>query len=60
VLSSRPTTIRRSIEVTLPAQRDQLTTKAEPEFVRLRTEVLSLIRSDRSSTHPTQEEIIDG
>jgi NitT/TauT family transport system ATP-binding protein len=59
VLSSRPTTIRRSIEVTLPAQRDQLATKAEPEFVRLRTEVLSLIRSDRSSSHPTLQEEID-
>jgi NitT/TauT family transport system ATP-binding protein len=59
VLSARPTTVRRSIEVTLPAHRDQLATKAEPEFVRLRTEVLSLIRSERSSPHPTLQEEID-
>ena len=59
VLSARPTTVRRSIEVTLPAHRDQLATKAEPEFVRLRTEVLSLIRSERSSPHPILQEEID-
>jgi NitT/TauT family transport system ATP-binding protein len=46
VLSNRPTTVRTELTVGLPAPRDQLGTKALPEFVELRTEVLSLIRSD--------------
>jgi NitT/TauT family transport system ATP-binding protein len=46
VLTQRPTTIRQVIDVDLPKPRDQITTKAHPEFVRLRTEVLKLIKSE--------------
>lgn len=48
VLTQRPTKIRQVIEVNLPKPRDPITTKADPEFVRLRTEVLKLIKSERS------------
>ena len=44
VLSSRPTVVRRSIDVPLPAPRDQALSKADPVFISLRTEVLGLIR----------------
>jgi NitT/TauT family transport system ATP-binding protein len=46
VLTQRPTSIRQVIDVDLPKPRDQITTKAHPEFVRLRTEVLTLIKSE--------------
>jgi NitT/TauT family transport system ATP-binding protein len=46
VLTQRPTSIRQVLEVNLPKPRDQITTKADPEFVRLRTEVLTLIKSE--------------
>jgi NitT/TauT family transport system ATP-binding protein len=46
VLTQRPTTIRKVIDIDLPKPRDQITTKALPEFVRLRTEVLKLIKSE--------------
>lgn len=45
VLSQRPTTVLRDIAVDLPAPRDQLHTRAHPEFLRLREEVLTLIKS---------------
>ncbi|MEY9838918.1 ABC transporter ATP-binding protein [Streptacidiphilus sp. EB103A] len=44
VLSKSPTVILEEIEVDLPAARDQLTTRADPEFTRLRTRVLERIR----------------
>jgi NitT/TauT family transport system ATP-binding protein len=46
VLTQRPTAIRQVLAVDLPKPRDQITTKALPEFVRLRTEVLKLIKSE--------------
>jgi len=46
VLTQRPTTIRQVLKINLPKPRDQITTKADPEFVRLRTEVLTLIKSE--------------
>jgi NitT/TauT family transport system ATP-binding protein len=47
VLSHRPTTVRTELEVPLPYPRDQLTTRALPEFVELRTRVLKLIQAER-------------
>jgi NitT/TauT family transport system ATP-binding protein len=47
VLSGRPTTVRETLTVDLPFPRDQVSTKATPEFVRMRTEVSRLIRSER-------------
>ena len=48
-LSHRPTTVRRTFGVDLPFPRDQLTTRASPEFIRLRTEVLKVIQAERAS-----------
>jgi NitT/TauT family transport system ATP-binding protein len=47
VLSNRPTTVRAEVEVPLPYPRDQLTTRALPEFVELRTRVLKMIQAER-------------
>ncbi|MFC1405381.1 MULTISPECIES: ABC transporter ATP-binding protein [Streptacidiphilus] len=44
VLSRSPTVVLEQIEVGLPVRRDQLTTRADPEFTRLRTRVLERIR----------------
>ncbi len=45
VLSQRPTRVLRDIAVDLPMPRDQLQTRAHPEYLRLRQEVLTLIKS---------------
>jgi NitT/TauT family transport system ATP-binding protein len=44
VLGSKPARVLRVVEVGLPAPRDQITTRALPEFAAQRTEVLSLIK----------------
>jgi NitT/TauT family transport system ATP-binding protein len=44
VLSKAPSTIVSTLEVTLPAERDQITTKETDEFVHLRGEVARLLR----------------
>ena len=46
VLAGKPARIAADLEVDLPPGRDQLTTKAESEFLRLRGEVMSLIRRE--------------
>jgi len=48
VLSGSPTRVRERIRVELGPDRDQLATKALPEFAALRTQVLRLIRGDDS------------
>jgi NitT/TauT family transport system ATP-binding protein len=50
VLSMRPTTVRRSLDVDLPYPRDQVETKANPKFVELRTVVSQMIRGERKAT----------
>lgn len=45
VLSQRPTAVLRDIKIDLPYPRDQLHTRSHPEFLRLREEVLTLIKS---------------
>jgi NitT/TauT family transport system ATP-binding protein len=45
VLGPRPTEVRESVPVELPRPRHQVTTKALPEFARLRARVYTLIRS---------------
>src|SRR4051812_30522386 len=47
VLSSRPTRVVRDIKVSLARPRDQLATRAQPAFLEIRHEVMSLIRSER-------------
>jgi NitT/TauT family transport system ATP-binding protein len=44
VLSPAPATVAAVLEVDLPPDRDQIGTRAAPEFVRLRTEVARLLR----------------
>jgi NitT/TauT family transport system ATP-binding protein len=44
VLTPGPGRVRAELKVSLPAPRDQITTKELPEFVRLRTEVSRLVR----------------
>ena len=46
VLSGSPTRVCERLEVDLGTERDQLATKARPEFVALRTRVLGLIRGE--------------
>ena len=48
VLSNRPTRVIEDIRVSLPRPRDQISTRAEPEYLALRERVLTLIRSMRS------------
>ncbi len=48
VLSNRPTRVVEDIRVALPRPRDQISTRAEPEYLALRERVLTLIRSMRS------------
>ena len=48
VLSGRPTTVRETFTINLPFPRDQVTAKALPEFVKMRTKISQLIRSERS------------
>jgi NitT/TauT family transport system ATP-binding protein len=44
VLSTAPTTVVDTLKVDLPRERDQITTRAAPEFVHLRSEVARLLR----------------
>jgi NitT/TauT family transport system ATP-binding protein len=53
VLSRRPTTIRQVLDVKLPKPRDQATTRSQPEFIKLRTEVLRLIQDERGRPEVT-------
>ena len=49
VLSTRPTRVVRDITIDLPRDRDQIVTKSDPEFLKRREEILSLIRSMRAA-----------
>jgi NitT/TauT family transport system ATP-binding protein len=57
VMSRAPSVVSEVIEVDLPRPRDQITTKQEPEFGRIRARVLSLLRGigepagDGAATH---------
>jgi NitT/TauT family transport system ATP-binding protein len=50
VLTGAPGRVRASLDVQLPEPRDQITTKALPEFVHLRSEVGRLIRAQNAVT----------
>ena len=45
VLSKRPTRVVEEIDVPLAKPRDHLTTREDPEFLRIRHEVIERIRS---------------
>jgi NitT/TauT family transport system ATP-binding protein len=44
VLSSAPTRVAEELDVDLPAERDQLTTRADPRFTELRSRVYARIQ----------------
>jgi NitT/TauT family transport system ATP-binding protein len=46
VLSKRPTRLIETVATGLPRPRDQITTKALPDYVRLRGHVTALIRNN--------------
>jgi NitT/TauT family transport system ATP-binding protein len=50
VMSSAPSRVAEIIKVGLPRSRDQITTKQEPEFIRVRSRVLSLLRGVEAPT----------
>jgi NitT/TauT family transport system ATP-binding protein len=50
VLSGSPTRVRARVRVDLGTPRDQLATKALPEFTALRTRVLQMVRSEPHQT----------
>jgi NitT/TauT family transport system ATP-binding protein len=53
VLSSSPTRVKATVDVPLPAPRDQIATKELPAFVHLRAEVLTSIRAESARSIPT-------
>jgi NitT/TauT family transport system ATP-binding protein len=51
VLSASPTVVMQDVSIDLPATRDQLTTRAEPRFGQLRTQVYELIQKAKDGGH---------
>ncbi|MFH5824018.1 ABC transporter ATP-binding protein [Georgenia sp. AZ-5] len=52
VLSGRPTVILEDVQVNLPNERDQLTTRSDPEFARLRAHVYDLVQKAKRGYRP--------
>jgi NitT/TauT family transport system ATP-binding protein len=52
ILSSSPTVVQEDIVIDLPAERDQLNTRALPRFTELRHHVYEQIHSPRKDTAP--------
>ncbi|GER23191.1 ABC transporter [Zafaria cholistanensis] len=57
VLSSAPTFIMEEVRIGLPDERDQLSTRALPEFARLRTQVYELIQQAKLVTYRTERPV---
>ncbi|MGQ7787582.1 ABC transporter ATP-binding protein [Nesterenkonia sp. K-15-9-6] len=55
VLSARPTVILEDVAVNLPDERDQLTTRNDPEFGRLRTHIYDLVQRAKQGYRPDEE-----
>jgi len=55
VLSGRPTVILEDVPVELPDERDQITTRNDPEFARLRTHVYDLVQKAKKGYRPDVE-----
>ena len=58
VLSARPTVVMEDVAIDLPADRDQLETRSDPRFARLRAHVYSLIQRAKSH-HESPESDVD-
>ncbi|MCK6210087.1 ABC transporter ATP-binding protein [Georgenia sp. EYE_87] len=54
VLSGRPTVIMEDVTVNLPDERDQLTTRNDPEFARLRAHVYDLVQKAKRGHRPDE------
>ncbi len=52
VLSQRPTRVVHEFAVMLPKPRDQITTRADPDYLHLRADLMNMIRSMPKATHP--------
>ena len=52
VLSGRPTVILADVRVDLPDERDQVTTRNDPEFARLRAHVYDLVQQAKQGYRP--------
>jgi NitT/TauT family transport system ATP-binding protein len=52
ILSPRPTVVQETLDVPLPRERDQLTTKEMPEFAHLRAHVYRAIKRQGSAEAP--------
>jgi NitT/TauT family transport system ATP-binding protein len=52
VLTPAPTTVQETLDVDLPSPRDQLETKEQPEFARLRAHVYRSIKRKLASAEP--------
>lgn len=52
VLSGRPTVIMEDVKITLPDERDQILTRSQPEFARLRTHVYELVQAAKRGIRP--------
>jgi NitT/TauT family transport system ATP-binding protein len=53
VLTPSPTKVLETLDVNLPAERDQLETKEQPEFARLRAHVYRSIKREQPATAPS-------
>jgi NitT/TauT family transport system ATP-binding protein len=60
VLSGRPTVILEDVAVNLPDERDQLTTRNDPEFARLRAHVYDLVQKAKRGYRPEDESVLAG
>jgi NitT/TauT family transport system ATP-binding protein len=58
VLSGRPTVIMEDVIVNLPDERDQLTTRNDPEFARLRAHVYDLVQKAKRGYRPDDEVLV--
>ncbi|GAA1630128.1 ABC transporter ATP-binding protein [Georgenia ruanii] len=58
VLSGRPTVILEDVAVDLPDERDQLTTRNDPEFARLRAHVYDLVQKAKRGYRPGDEDSV--
>ena len=52
VLSAAPTRVAEDLDIDLPAERDQLTTRADPRFTELRRRVYAQIQKGKTGTDP--------
>ena len=57
VLSGRPTVIMEDVHVNLPNERDQITTRSDPEFVRLRTHIHELVQAAKRGYRPDEAQV---